>query len=150
MQNFFDFYECFKSDTAKAHGIDNRTSDARILTNWMNLVIFCLNPIRIKLNRILNVTAGYRCLKLVEILKSAATGHPDGECADLDAPGMTKVELFNFIHQMAKNCEIEYDQLILEYNADGLCVHVGFRKGGNRHQTLVRKIINGKFVYTAV
>lgn len=150
MQNFFTFYECFNSDKAKENNIDNRTNDARILTNWMNLVIFCLNPIRIKLNKALNITAGYRCPKLVELLKSAATGHPDGECADLDVPGMNKLMLFNFIKDMAEHGEIEYDQLILEYNADGMCVHIGFRKGANRKQTLIRKIVGNKFVYTAI
>ena len=54
----------------------------------MNLVHFVLQPIRdkvvsSKLGTCLRIVGAYRSPKLVLVLGSAKTGHPDGECADL-------------------------------------------------------------------
>lgn len=151
---YFNFYELFHSDIAEKKGINNTTSDPRILTNLMNLTWYVINPVRIEIyNKFkvgLDLEAGYRCPDLVKTLKSSSTGHPDGECADLKCKALTPLQLFDFIKNLAKQGKIEYDQLILEHNADGDCVHIGYRKGACRHQTTVRTIVGGKFVYKAV
>ncbi len=151
---YFSFFELFKSDEAKKHGWDNTTSDPKILTNLMNLTWYLLNPIRneiFKKYRVgLGLTGGFRCEKLREFLKASKTGHPNGECADLKCAALTAKQLFYFIYDLAKKGLIEYDQLILEHNATGDCVHIGYRKDACRHQTMVRTIVNGEFVYTNV
>lgn len=149
----FTFEEFFKSDIAKKNNINNTTSNPKHLNNWMNLVVFCLQPIRDKLvsskkSSCLNITGAFRSPQLVKFLGSETTGHPDGECADLSAPNMTQLDLFHFIIKMIKNNEIEVDQLIYEYDTN--CVHIGYRTTSNRHQIMTRKIVNGKYIYTNV
>lgn len=141
----FTFKEFFNSDEAKKRGINNTTINPEYLTNWMNLVVFCLQPIRDKLGKPVNITSGFRSPDLVNVLKSSKTGHPQGCCADLSVKGMSKQELFNFIKDMIKNKEIEVDQLILEY--DNNCVHIGYRTTTNRNQVLTRTKVNGKYKY---
>ena len=149
----FTFEEFFNSDIAKAKGINNTTSNPKHLNNWMNLVHFVLQPIRnkvvsSKLGTCLKVVGAYRSPKLVLALGSAKTGHPDGECADLVVPGITQEKLFNFIIDMYKNKEIEYDQLIWE--KDSNCVHIGYRGTQNRKQTMIRTKVGGKYHYENV
>ena len=133
---YFDFNELFHSDIAKERGINNTTSSPTILTRLTQLVFYCLNPLRQKLGLPISIECAYRCAKLNEILKGAATGHPEGYCADIKVSGMTQVQLFDFIRKLG----IEYDQLILEHNKDGDCVHIGYRHNNNRKQTMVRDI----------
>lgn len=144
----FTFQEFFNSDIAKINNIDNTTCNPIYLTNWMNLVVYCLQPIRDKLGKPITITGAYRSPKLVEKLKSSTTGHPQGQCADLAVTGLSQENLFNFIIEMYKNKEIEYDQLIWE--KDSNCVHIGYKTSGNRCQTMVRDKINGKYIYTNI
>lgn len=129
----FTMSELIHSDIAIKHNINNMP-DINSLDNMLNLIVYCLQPIRDKLGKPITITSGYRCSRLVEILKSSKTGHPQGQCADLKVNGMTQQSLFDFIRKSG----IEYDQLILEDNADGYCVHIGYRKGNNRRETLLR------------
>lgn len=144
----FTYKEFFKSDEAKRRNIDNTTTNPEYLTNWMNLVVFCLQPIRNKLNKPINITGAFRSSKLVDALKSSKTGHPQGQCADLSVDGMSKKELFDFIKDMIKNKEIEVDQLILELDSN--CVHIGYKTTVNRNQVLIRTKVNGKYKYENV
>lgn len=149
----FNFAQFFYSETAIKNKINNTTSDPTKLTKLMHLNYYVLTPLywMLKaLGHILSLTGCFRSAGLVAKLKSSTTGHPDGECADLAATGMTKQQLFDFIRNAAKQGKIEYDQLILEHNADGDCVHIGYRKGACRHQTMVRTIVNGQYVYKNV
>lgn len=151
---YFNFSELFKSEIAQKNGWDNTTSNAKILTNLMNLTWYILNPIRIEIYKKykvgLNIESAYRCEKLRAYLGASKTGHPDGECADLKCSAMTSVQLFEFIRNMAKQRIIEYDQLILEHNTNDTCLHIGYRKGACRHETMIRSIINGNYVYKKV
>lgn len=149
----FTFQEFFKSDEANKLGLSNTTSNPVHLNNWMNLVHFCLQPIRdkivnTKLGSSLIICGAFRCAKLVQIKGWAKTGHPDGECADLKVNGVSSEKLFRFIHQMFLNKEIEYDQLIWE--KDSNCVHIGYRGDNNRKQTMIRSLLNGKYIYANV
>lgn len=143
---YFDFYQLFHSDIAEKNNWNNTTSDPRILTNLMNLTFYLLNPLREKLGKPLIITAGYRCEKLREYLKASKIGHPEGMCADLRVNNMLQKDLFDFIHKSG----LEYDQLILEYNQGNVCVHIGYNKGHNRKQAMIRTIENGSYKYTAI
>ncbi len=147
---YFDFInDLFNSETAKRNGINNTTSDPVILTHLLQLVWYCLNPLRVLIGLPITVECAFRCKRLNEILKGAATGHPEGYCADLSVKGWTQEKLFNTIREFAKQGKIEYDQLIWE--KDSNCLHIGYRHGNNRKQTMIRTIDkNGKFVYTNI
>lgn len=149
----FTFQEFFKSDEAKRLGLANTTTNPVHLNNWMNLVVFCLQPIRnkivsSKLGPYLNIEGAFRCAKLVEIKHWSKTGHPDGECADLSVPGVSSEKLFYFIYDMKKKNEIDYDQLIWEKDTN--CVHIGYRGDKCRHQTMIRTVKSGQYIYTNV
>ena len=146
---YFNFIQdMFNSATAKANGINNTTSDPRILTNLLNLIWYCLNPLRILLGVPVVVECAYRCPKLNELLGGAPTGHPEGYCADIKVNGWSQEKLFYIILGFVRQGKIEVDQLIWE--KDSNCVHISYRFGNNRHQTKIRtaKTVNGKKVYT--
>lgn len=100
------------------------------------------------------LTGGWRSKELIAKCKSrlnitmSTTGHPDGECADITRPSWSNLKLFCVIKALHKAGLIEFDQLIYEYDTN--CCHVGYRAGANRNQILIRKIVNGKYVYTSV
>ena len=146
---YFNFLsDMFNSDTAKRNGINNTTSDPRILTNLLNLIWYCLNPARVLLGVPVIVECAYRCPKLNTLLKGAKTGHPEGYCADIKVNGWSQEKLFNTLRGFVMAGKLEVDQLIWE--KDSNCVHIGFRLGNNRHEILIRTydIKNKKFVYT--
>lgn len=152
---YFNFVnDMFNSATAKANKINNTTSDPKILTNLLNLIWYCLNIIRVMAGIPIYVECAFRCPALQTLLggENSERGHNAGCCADLSTNGKwTQEKLFYFIYDLFKKGVIEYDQLILEKNKDGDCVHIGFCLGNNRRQTMVRTIDkNGKFVYTNV
>lgn len=145
---YFTFLsDLFNSDTAKAHGIKNTTNDPRILTNLLYLVWYCLNPLRVLLGVPIIIECAYRCPALNKILNGAATGHPEGYCADIRVSGWTQEKLFYRIIDFIKLGKIEVDQLIWE--RDSNCVHISYRLNNNRHEIKIRtKTSAGKYVYT--
>ena len=148
---YFNFLQdMFNSDTAKRNGINNTTSDPRILTNLLNLIWYCLNPARVLLGVPVIVECAYRCPALNKILKGAPTGHPEGYCADIKVKGWTQEKLFNALVGFIRAGKLEVDQLIWE--KDSNCVHIAFRLGNNRHEILIRTYDtkNKKYVYTRV
>jgi hypothetical protein len=148
---YFNFMQdMFNSATAKANGINNTTSDPRILTNLLNLIWYCLNPLRVWLKLPVTVECAYRCPDLNTLLKGAKTGHPEGYCADIKVNGWSQERLFYKIIDAIKLGIIEVDQLIWE--KDSNCVHIGYRLGNNRHEILIRTYDskNKKYVYTRV
>lgn len=154
-QLLFTLAQMFYSEEAAKHHINNTTKDPVKLANLNNLNAHYLTPlgnlIKKELNKILGLTGCFRSADLVALLKSAKTGHPEGKCADLNVPGMTKQQLFDYIRNAVKAGKLpKYDQLILEHNADGDCCHLGYGISGNRYETMVRTIVNGKYVYKNV
>ena len=146
---YFNFVQdMFNSVTAKKNGINNTTNDPHILTNLLNLIWYCLNPLRVILKVPIIVECAYRCPALNKILNGAPTGHPQGYCADIKVNGWTQEKLFYSIVDIVRSGKIEVDQLIWE--KDSNCVHIAFRLGNNRGQILIRTYDtkNKKYVYT--
>jgi hypothetical protein len=155
MDLFFNFDELFHSDEAIKHGWNNTTSDPKKLTALMNLTWYVLNPTRVEVFKKygvgISVENGFRCESLRAFLKAAKTGHPDGECADLTCSKLTAKDLFYFMIDLVKRKIIEVDQLILEHNKNGDCLHVGYRRNACRHQIMIRTInTDGSYKYTPV
>lgn len=133
----FTISELIKSDTAAKYNINNMP-DIYSLDNMLNLIWYCLQPLRDKLGKPIIITNGFRCFALWKKLNdlglnpSKTSQHLKGQAADLVVNGMTQEALFNFI----KKAGVEFDQLIWEQ--DNNCVHISFVKGKNRKQILIR------------
>lgn len=125
----FSISELIHSDNAIKAGIDN-TPTIKEIDNLLNLIFYCLQPIRDKLKKPMIITSGYRNIK-VNILAGGKQNsqHLKGQAADFIVNNMSIQQVINFIIYS----DIEFDQLINEYNK---WVHISFVKGKNRRQVL--------------
>ena len=125
----FSISELIHSDNAIKAGIDN-TPTIKEIDNLLNLIFYCLQPIRDKLKKPMIITSGYRNTK-VNILAGGKQNsqHLKGQAADFIVNNMSIQQVINFIIYS----DIEFDQLINEYNK---WVHISFVKGKNRRQVL--------------
>lgn len=125
----FSISELIHSDNAIKAGIDN-TPTIKEIDNLLNLIFYCLQPIRDKLKKPMIITSGYRNTK-VNILAGGKQNsqHLKGQAADFIVNNMSIQQMINFIIYS----DIEFDQLINEYNK---WIHISFVKGKNRRQVL--------------
>lgn len=127
---YFTIKELSHSDTAIAKGIDNYpTSEA--ISNLTKLVNNVLDPLREKYGKPIRVSSGYRSATLNRSVNGATSSqHRLGEAADITTGSNEENrKLFEIIRK-----ELPFDQLIDEQNFSW--VHVSFREGCNRKQTL--------------
>ena len=125
----FSISELIHSDTAIKAGINN-TPSIKEIDNLVNLIFYCLQPIRDKLKKPMVITSGYRCPKLnshPNINGAVNSNHLYGRAVDFHVPGMTIQETIDFILKL----NIEFDELGNEYNK---WVHIAYRKGNNRRK----------------
>ncbi|MBR2526615.1 peptidase M15 [bacterium] len=131
MQLNFSITELVHSDNAIKSGIDN-TPNIEQVDNLLNLIFYCLQPIRDKLKKPMIITSGFRNLKVNFLAGGKANSqHLEGKAADFIVKGMFPSQIIDFIVKSG----IEYDQLINEYNK---WVHISFNKGKNRKQPPVK------------
>ena len=125
----FSISELIHSDNAINSGIDN-TPSIKEIDNLLNLIFYCLQPIRDKLNKPMIITSGYRNTK-VNFLAGGAfnSQHLEGKAVDFHVNGMTIQQVIDFIVKSG----VEFDQLINERNK---WVHISYNKGNNRKQVL--------------
>ena len=126
----FKMSELIHSDIAIQNNFNNMP-DINSLNNMLELVFYCLQPIRDLIKKPMIITSGYRNQQ-VNFLAGGAynSQHKEGKAADFVVKGMTPKEIV----QLIKNSNIEYDQLINEYDK---WVHVSFDKGNNKKQVLI-------------
>lgn len=125
----FSMSELIYSDTAKKYNINNMP-DIQSFDCMLNLIVFCLQPIREKLQKPMIITSGYRCQLLnIKIGGVSTSQHAKGQAVDFYVKGLSVSQVINLINKSG----IEYDQLINEYNK---WVHISFVKNKNRHQNL--------------
>lgn len=129
----FTLAELCRSTTAQAHGIDNLPGE--IETGRLRaLCTAVLEPLRAAIGGPLKINSGYRGPALNRRIGGATKSqHLAGEAADLQAPGLQVVELF----QRLIGLKLPYDQLIYEVNGSARWVHVSHRAGANRGQILI-------------
>ena len=115
----FSISELIHSDNAIKAGIDN-TPTIKEIDNLLNLIFYCLQPIRDKLKKPMIITSGYRNTK-VNFLAGGAinSGHLKGTCADFVVKGMSIEQVYQFI----KKSGIKYTQLIQE---KGKWIHIQY------------------------
>lgn len=125
----FKISELVHSDTAIKSNINNMP-DIASLDNMLDLIVYCLQPIRDKLNKPMVITSGYRCNEVNKLVGGVSNSqHCKGQAVDFTVKGLLVKELVNFI----QNSGVEFDQLINEY--DRWC-HISFVKGKNRKQVM--------------
>ncbi len=125
----FKMSELIKSNTAIKHNINNMP-DINSLDYMLDLIYYCLQPIREKIKKPMIITSGYRSAKVNELVGGAAASqHVKGQAVDFKIKGMTPKQIIEFI----RSSGIEFDQLINEYDK---WVHVSFDKRKNRRQVL--------------
>ena len=136
----FTLAEMTFSDTATRKGIDNTPTEAIVV----NLALLCervLEPLRDALGPV-HITSGYRSPDLnVAIGGSRTSSHMEGKAADVNVPGKTLAEVFNWLQANAP-----YDQIIREFPPGGW-VHCSYDIDRNRLQGLLAVSENGKTVY---
>ena len=123
----FSISELIKSDKAKQHNIKNIPSISQV-DNMLNLIFYCLQPIRDYLGKPMIISSGYRCPELNKLVGGVSNSqHLEGKAVDFTVPG----ESVQSIIFKIQTSNIEYDQLINEYDK---WVHISFNKGNNRKQ----------------
>lgn len=129
MQLNFKISELIHSDTAIENNINNMP-DIDSLDNMLNLIYYCLQPIRNLIKKPLIISSGYRCALVNKLVKGKSNSqHLNGQAADFTIKGMNPNEIIEII----KKSNINFDQLINEYDK---WVHVSYNKGKNRKQVL--------------
>lgn len=131
MKEYFTLKEFLKSNTAKAHNIDNTPSFA-IVANLHRLSEFILTPARYKYGKPIIVTSGYRCEELNKKVGGVKNSqHQFGLAADLVCADMRT--LFNLLRTN------QYvDQLLYESNGKSTWIHVSIANTGKlpRHNII--------------
>lgn len=125
----FKISELIYSETALLNNINNMP-DAKSLDNMLELIFYCLQPIRNLIQKPMIIASGYRNSKVNQLVKGTINSqHCSGQAADFQIKGMKPSEIIEII----KKSDIEYDQLINEYDK---WVHISYNKGKNRKQTI--------------
>lgn len=122
----FKISELIHSDTAIKHKINNMP-DINSLDCMLDLIYYCLQPIRERLKKPMIITSGFRNSAVNKLVGGAENSqHTKGQAVDFIVNGMTPYQIYMHI----VNSDIEYDQLIFEPN----WVHISYNKGKNRKQ----------------
>lgn len=125
----FKISELIHSDIAIKNNINNMP-DINSLDNMLNLIFYCLQPIRNKINKPIIISSGFRNSEVNFLVKGKTNSqHLKGQAVDFIIKGMKIEDIINFV----KKSNIEYDQLINEYDK---WVHISYVKGKNRKQIL--------------
>lgn len=138
LSQHFTLSELTRSQTAVRRGIDN-TPTPQVIHRLTLLCTNVLEPIR-KGCGVVAITSGYRSVTLNRAIGGAAgSQHTTGDAADINVPGTTIEQLFQWI----KQSDIPYDQLIQEFNQ---WVHVSY-SDKPRGQCLRAVKQEGKTIY---
>jgi len=123
----FSMSELIHSDFAVRYNINNMP-DINSSDCMLELIYYCLQPLRQKTNRAMIITSGFRNSYLTSQIGGVKTSqHCKGQAVDFHFDGWTIQQGIDFI----KKSGIEYDQLINEYDK---WIHISFVKGKNRKQ----------------
>lgn len=138
LSEHFHLSEFVSSQTAARRRIDN-TPPAQAIDNLRRLCKVVLEPIREHFGPVI-ISSGYRSPALNRAVGGAATSqHVAGEAADIEVPGVSNVELAEWIARSGR----PFDQLILEFYTPGDpssgWVHVSYSLRRRRYQVLTAR-----------
>ncbi|MGN0193258.1 MAG: D-Ala-D-Ala carboxypeptidase family metallohydrolase [Candidatus Gastranaerophilaceae bacterium] len=124
----FKMSELITSDTANIRKINNMP-DINSLDAMLDLIVFCLQPLRERLKKPVIITSGYRSHEVNKLVGGAQNSqHTKGQAVDIVVKGLTPAQLTDFI---AAQKDIPFDQLINEYDR---WTHISYVRGKNRRQ----------------
>ena len=126
-------HEATVSTTALRLGIINDPNEEQLKS--MQLVAeMCFEPLRKWYNKPIKINSFFRCKALNDAVKGSDTSqHCKGEAIDMDAGSKEEnKKLFDWC-----KANLIFDQLINEY--DYSWVHISYKVGMNRNQTLIIK-----------
>jgi hypothetical protein len=147
----FTLDEMLRSEVATRWGYDEQFFPGpKVIDNLKALAVHVLQPLRNAIRKdlapkgIMRITSGYRCARVnTKVGGSPRSQHITGNAADFHVPGLTIEQLYQYI----KKSDIEYDQLIQEFDT---WIHISFTKTRkNRRQNLRAVRMNGKARYIA-
>lgn len=126
----FTLAEFTRSETATRRGLDN-TPDAETIEN-LKITAAGLEEVRALLGKPIQITSGYRSLKVNSAVGSKPTSaHVKGFAADFVCPQYGSV---SDICRAIMDSTIDYDQLIFEY---GAWVHISFEPNHRRQDLTI-------------
>lgn len=129
LQLNFSITELVNSETAIKRNINNMP-DIRSLECLLDLIFYCLQPLRDYIKKPIIITSGYRNKEVNRLVGGVQDSqHTKGQAADFIIKGLTVQQII----ELVKKSGVEYDQLINEYNK---WVHISYVHGKNRKQTL--------------
>lgn len=121
----FSMSELIYSDIAIKNNVNNMP-DIISLNNMLELIVYCLQPIRELIKKPMIITSGYRNKEVNNLVNGKPNSqHLKGQAVDFVIKGMSPKEIIEII----KNSDVEFDQLLNEYDK---WVHISFNKGKNR------------------
>lgn len=135
----FHLSEFVTSQTAERRGLDN-TPPAWAIDNLRDLCLKVLEPVRVHFDRPVVISSGYRAPAVNRAVGGAASSqHCMGQAADIEVPGVSNVDLANWIWR-----KLNYDQLILEFYTPGQpssgWVHVSWRVPWRNQELTARRV----------
>ena len=134
LSKHFTLEEFEKSQTATRKGITNKAGSGEI-KNLGDLCYEVLEPVRVKFDKPVTITSGYRSPELSEAIGSKSTSqHCKGEAVDMEVIGVSNLQVALWIQN-----NLDFDQLILEFwtgEANSGWIHVSYKDGSNRKQVL--------------
>lgn len=138
----FKMSELIHSETSIKHNINNMP-DINSLDNMLNLIVFCLQPIREKINKPIIITSGYRNQQVNKLVGGANNSHhTTGKAVDFIVNGMTPAQIVDLIRKSG----IKFTQLIEEHSKTSNWVHISYDKSNLKNEVL--KYQNG--IYTKI
>lgn len=138
----FKMSELIYSEKAIENNINNMP-DINSLDNMLDLIVYCLQPVRELLGVPMIITSGYRNSQVNKLVGGASNSqHLYGQAADFIVKGMTPKQIIDFI----KKSGVKFTQLIEEYNLNTSWTHVSYNKNDLKCEVLCYK--NG--IYTKI
>lgn len=133
----FSLDEFVKSETARKYNIDN-TPPQNVINNIVSLC-GVLQKIRDKYGKPMHINSGYRCPKLNSKVGGSKTSqHMNGSAADISVGSVKQnKELFELIVNMANSKEIQFRQLIDEYDYKWVHLAVNCKENSFRNNQIL-------------
>lgn len=127
----FTLEELLKSPTAEVQKFHEQNNpDADIKQNLLDLVTYCLQPLRDALGAPIISTSCYRCLRVNNFVGGSKNSyHMLGMAMDFTTPNMTVEGLYQFIRQSG----IPFTELIQEYSQ---WIHIAYDKNDLKGECL--------------